>query len=82
MKTLVCVLACLMLCSGCATLTTLVDQNATSAGTAKALCNDAKLGMLVWSAMQDDSDDPAAEEYWAKYKKGVDLVITTYCLEK
>lgn len=82
MKTLMCVLACLVLCSGCTTLTALVDQNATSIGTAKALCDDAKLGMLVWSAMQDDSTDPAAVEYWARYKKGVDLVITTYCLEK
>ena len=81
MKRLGILLLC-VLCTSCSTLGTLVDQNGTSADTAKALCNDAKLGMLVWSAMQDDSTDPVAVEYWAKYKKGVDLVITTYCLEK
>lgn len=81
MRELGILLLCLF-CAGCSTLAALGDVNSTQEDTTRALCEDAKLGMLVWSAMQDDSTDPAAVEYWARYKKGVDLVITTYCLEK
>lgn len=71
-------LVLVLFCSGCTTLTSLMDQNGTV--TKADLCADAKLGILTWTVMQDDSTDPEAVAYWAKYKKGLDLVLQTYCL--
>lgn len=70
----------ILLLSGCATISSLMDQNGTAESHRAALCADARLGFLTWAVMQDDSTDPEAVAYWAKYKKGLDLVLQTYCL--
>lgn len=80
MRKLILVTLLVLSCVGCSTFSALLDQNGTSTSMQKALCNDAKLGILTWTVMQDDSTDPAAVVYWAKYKKGLDLVLQTYCL--
>lgn len=71
-------LALLFAVSGCATLQNIWDGDADPAITQAALCQDAMLGLAIWSAMQDSST-PEAVAYWQAYKVGVDLAITAYC---
>lgn len=80
MRKLVLLALLIFCCTGCTTLVSLMDQNGTKTPLKDALCDDAKLGILTWTVMQDDSTDPEAVAYWARYKKGLDLVIQTYCL--
>lgn len=78
--TVLCV-SLLVLVTGCSTLRNIVDGDADPASTQAALCQDAQLGLAIWSAMAESST-PEAVEYWAAYKKGVDLAVKAYCVSE
>lgn len=71
-------LGLLFVATGCSTLRNIVDGDADPASTQAALCQDAQLGLAIWSAMAESST-PEAVAYWAAYKKGVDLAVKAYC---
>jgi hypothetical protein len=63
---------------GCAVFRSALSDNATTADTQAALCQDAMLGLEIWSAMQEGST-PEAKAYWQAYKVGVDIAVKAYC---
>lgn len=73
---------CVMAISGCATIGTLQDENATAAEKKAALCKDATDGYNLAETMLKDPvviNQPEASAYWNTYKVGVNLVISANC---
>lgn len=73
------IMICLALTlTGCATLESAWTNNQDPAVTKAALCQDAQLGLAIWSVMAENST-PEAQAYWAAYRRGVDMAVKTYC---
>lgn len=65
--------------AGCATVQSLWTGTDDPATTKAALCEDAQLGLAIWSAMAEGSTLESIA-YWSAYRRGVDLAIRTYCV--